>query len=105
MTPQHEISMEQIRADVGTVREEMLLRLGAQQNVINYTFVVLGAISGILGINKENLNADGTLFLLLAIPVLCAFLQSVYLKHQLYIEIISQYITLEIYKKPLVTRV
>lgn len=91
-----------VLAEYEALRQEILFRLGAQQNLLQYTVLVGGAPVPIIGFftNFEPLGLREIVvplsYLLLIPAILCLFLQLTYLKHHLYIHLLSLYIDKEL---------
>lgn len=81
-------------ANYNAAREEILFRQKAQQDLIRYSILVAGLIGPILGLGSV-IDPWGLLAVLLVGPVICVFIQAVYLKHQLYLELLANYINAE----------
>lgn len=90
--------------EYGALRQEIVLRLQAQQNLIQYTVIVAGLPIPLLAAILQASNAGIPLVtqffvvmaLLLAPPVVCVFLQMVYLKQHLYLSLMALYIQNEL---------
>jgi hypothetical protein len=78
------------------IREELLFRLKAQQEIISYSLVVLGALAPILGLSEVIANPFIIMIFLLIGPIICVLLQLVYVKHHLWITLDSRYIDYEL---------
>lgn len=77
-------------AQYEAARGEVLLRIKIQQDVINYAIVVAGLIAPLVGL-KGTVGND-VLWLLLVGPLACVFLQIVYLKQHVYIQLLVGFI-------------
>lgn len=78
------------------IREELLFRLKAQQDIISYSLVVLGSLAPILGLSEVFANPFLIMIFLLIGPIICVLLQLVYVKHHLWITLDSRYIDYEL---------
>lgn len=84
-----------LSAEYDAARAEILLRLGFQQQMINYSFVVAGLLAPILALTQI-FGAAITLPILLLGPLACVFLELVYIKHSMYIDLLARYIAQEL---------
>jgi hypothetical protein len=88
---------ESISSEYGAARAEILFRLKAQQDIINYSLAVAGALGVLLGlILNPNSNTKSLFALLLLGPLFCVFLQAIYLKHHIFNELLEGYISTQL---------
>jgi len=89
-------------AEYEALRQEILLRLQAQQNLLHHTVLVGGLPIPLLGFffdrtgTLSSRSLEFLLCLLLVPIILCLFLQLIYLKHHLYMHLLSVYIDKEL---------
>lgn len=83
---------EAMLAEYNAVRDEILMRLKAQQDLLRYILLVAALLPPLVGLGSV-VGPHGLLVMLLLGPVICMFIQGVYLKHYWFIELLSDYIT------------
>ena len=83
--------LETINVEYKVIREETLFRLKAQQELINYSLIVAGLLAPLISLSTV-VNIRTLLGSLLVGPLICFFLQIIYYKHHIYIQLMSQYI-------------
>lgn len=77
------------------LRDEILLRLGFQQQLLNYSFIAAGLIVPIVGLLAV-VSIRSVAALLLIGPVVAIALQFVYVKQYIYIQTLATYISSEL---------
>ncbi len=77
-------------AQYEAARAEILLRIKIQQDVINYCIAVGGLLAPLAGL-RASIGAE-VVWLLLIGPLICVFLQVVYLKQHEYIQLLAAFI-------------
>jgi len=88
---------DELKTEYGAIRDEILFRLKAQQDIIKFTFAVAGLLAPLLGVMlNPSVNRDSLFAVLLIGPIICIFLKAVYLKHHVFIELLSSYISKEL---------
>ncbi len=83
---------EAMLAEYSAIRDEILMRLKAQQDLLRYALLVAALLPPLVGLGSV-IGPHGLLAMLLLGPVICMFIQGVYLKHHLFIELLSDYVT------------
>jgi len=79
------------------IRDEILLRLGFQQQIIQYSFLVIGLLAALLSL-RSYIDPHGLLAAMLVGPIICIFLQLAYFKQHVFIELLSSYIAADLGK-------
>jgi hypothetical protein len=79
-------------AEYSAVRDEILMRLKAQQDLLRYALLVAALLPPLVGLGSV-IGPHGLLAMLLLGPVICIFIQGIYLKHHWFIELSSDYVT------------
>ena len=92
VSPEEPKQAEVILAEYNAVRDEILMRLKAQQELLRYILLVAALLPPLVGLGSV-VGPHGLLAMLLLGPVICMFIQGVYLKHHLFIELLSDYVT------------
>jgi hypothetical protein len=88
-----EISEATIIAEYEALRDEILLRLSFQQQLLNHSLVSAGLIVPIVGLfGVSSIDPHGVLALLLIGPIVSVFLQLIYLKQYVYFQQLASYI-------------
>jgi len=82
-------------AEYQAIRNEIIFRLEAQQNIISYSLLVAGILAPALGLSNT-LDIHIVLVVLLVGPIICALLQLTFLKHHLWITIDYRYLDYEL---------
>lgn len=82
-------------AEYQAIRNEIIFRLEAQQNIISYSLLVAGILAPALGLSNT-LDIHVVLVVLLVGPIICALLQLTFLKHYLWITIDYRYLDYEL---------
>jgi hypothetical protein len=86
---------DKVISEYEAIRDEITLRLKAQQDIVNYSLVVAGLLAPLVGL-RSTVGLHNTLEMLLIGPVICIFLQGIYFKHHIFIELLSSYISTEL---------
>lgn len=82
-----------IISEYQAMREEILFRLKFQENIINYSFILLGLLAPALSLLEiGSLSVEGLLLAILVGPLVAVFLQSIYLKQYIYFQQLAHYI-------------
>ena len=82
---------ENVTTEYEAVRDEILFRLKVQQDTVNYSFIAAGLLAPLLGL-RSTIGLHGTLAMLLIGPLICIFLQGIYFKQHVFIELLSSYV-------------
>lgn len=83
---------DNVISEYEALRDEILLRLKAQQDIVNYSLVVAGLLAPLIGL-RSTVGLHSSLDMLLIGPVICIFLQGIYFKHHMFVELLSSYIS------------
>ncbi len=84
---------EEIVAEYAALREEILFRLRVQQDMISYSFLAAGFLATLLGVN---IDPRMRLVIILMGPIMCVFLQLIYTKQHLFVELLAKYVSTEL---------
>lgn len=92
MSPEDPKQTEAMLAEYSAVRDEILMRLKAQQDLLRYALLVVALLPPLVGLGSV-IGPHGVLAMLLWGPVICVSIQVVYLKHHVFRELLSDYAT------------
>ena len=87
----NQTSLESVIAEYSALREETLFRLGVQQQVINYSLLLVGFVVTLLSI--KDLDWGAVLVMLLLVPLVGILLTFIYLKQHMFVMTLDAYIS------------